>query len=300
VRAAILSQLGIICALVAPLCWAVGVTLFRKSVAARPIAMNLFKNLMALVMLTLTMLATGTTVPVERGAGDWLRLAVSGVLGLAVADTCLFAALARLGSARLAIIDLVYAPIVVFLSWAFLGERMAPAYFVGAAVVLAGVAVATVDRDTLGRDGERSPLSGYLYGLGAIGGTGLGVVLAKPVLEGSALIEVTWSRLLAGVVAQAIALTLFRAWPSVVPVFRPSPLWRTLVPATIVGTYLSLLFWLGGFKWGQASVTAVLNQMATVYILVLARVVLHETISTRRLVGASIAIAGAVAIVFTR
>jgi drug/metabolite transporter (DMT)-like permease len=299
--AATFPQLGMICALVAPLCWAVGVTLFRQSSAGRPIALNLFKNMLALGLLTLTMIATGTRVPLERDAGDWVRLAVSGVVGLAVADTFLFAALARLGAARLAIIDLVYAPTVVLLSWAFLGEHMRPAYFVGAAVVLVGVAIASVDRDALDREHWRSsPASGYLYGLGAIVGTALGVVLAKPVLERSDLIEVTWTRLLAGVAAQAIGLTVARAWGAVVPVFRPSPLWRTLVPATVVGTYFSLLFWLGGFKWGTASVAAVLNQMATVYILVLARVVLHEAIPVRRLVGAGIAIAGAVAIVLTR
>jgi drug/metabolite transporter (DMT)-like permease len=250
-------------------------------------------------MLTLTMLATGTSIPADRSAADWLRLVVSGVLGLAIADTFLFAALARLGAARLAIIDLVYAPIVIVLSWALLGERLQPAYFVGAAIVLAGVALASIDRDALSRDPNKSPVSGYLYGLGTIAGTALGVVIAKPVLESSDLIEVTWTRLLVGVLAQAIGITAIGAWRDVAPVFRRSPLWRTLVPATIVGTYFSLMFWLGGFKWGPASVAAVLNQMATVYILVLARIVLHETIPFQRLVGAGIAIVGAVAIVLS-
>ena len=299
-RDAILSHLGVLCALIAPLCWAVGVILFRQSTAGRPMALNFFKNVLALGLLTITMIATGTGVPVDRSAMDWLRLAVSGVLGLALADTFLFAALARLGAAKLAVIDLVYAPVVIVLSWAFLGERMRPAYFVGAAIVLTGVAIASVDREALARDPGRSPIAGYLYGLGAIVGTALGVVVAKPVLEGADLIEVTWTRLLAGVVAQAISLTVIGAWRDVVPVFRRSPLWRTLVPATVVGTYFSLIFWLGGFKWAPASVAAVLNQMATVYILVLARVVLHEAIPFRRLLGAGIAIAGAAAIVLSR
>ena len=299
-RDAIVPQLGVICALVAPLCWAVGVILFRQSTAGRPIALNFFKNMLALGMLTVTMLATGTSIPLDRSPTDWLRLAVSGILGLALADTFLFAALARLGAARLAIIDLVYAPIVIVLSWLFLGERLQPAYFFGAAIVLTGVGIASIDRDALARDPRTSPLAGYLYGLGTICGTALGVVIAKPVLEGSDLIEVTWTRLLVGVLAQTIGITAMSGWADVVPVFRRSPLWRTLVPATIVGTYFSLMFWLGGFKWGPASVAAVLNQMATVYILVLARVVLHEAIPFRRLLGAGIAIVGAVAIVLSR
>jgi drug/metabolite transporter (DMT)-like permease len=117
VRDAILSHLGVLCALIAPLCWAVGVILFRQSTAGRPMALNFFKNVLALGLLTITMIATGTGVPVDRSAMDWLRLAVSGVLGLALADTFLFAALARLGAAKLAVIDLVYAPVVIVLSW---------------------------------------------------------------------------------------------------------------------------------------------------------------------------------------
>jgi len=79
--------------------------------------------------------------------------------------------------------------------------------------------------------------------------------------------------------------------------FRPGPLWRTLVPAAFVGTYLSLLFWLGGFKWADASVAAVLNQMATVYLLLFARFVLKEQLRPRQVAGSLLAASGALWIV---
>jgi drug/metabolite transporter (DMT)-like permease len=60
------------------------------------------------------------------------------------------------------------------------------------------------------------------------------------------------------------------------------------------------LLWLGGFKWAPASVAAVLNQMATVYILVLARIFLKETIRPQQALGALLAAAGALFIILTR
>ena len=37
---------------------------------------------------------------------------------------------------------------------------------------------------------------------------------------------------------------------------RPSAVWRTLVPASVLGSYVSMLLWIGGFKWADASVAS--------------------------------------------
>ena len=44
------------------------------------------------------------------------ELVVSGLLGIAIADTLVFMALRRLGAALLAIVDCIYAPTVILLS----------------------------------------------------------------------------------------------------------------------------------------------------------------------------------------
>lgn len=285
---------GEVSALLAPLCWSVAVLLYRRATdLASPAAMTLFKNTFAAALLGLTLLATGDGLPADRSAADWARLCVSGVLGLAVADRLLFEALRRIGAARVALVDLVYAPTVVVLSWLFLGESPTVAFLACGALVVLGVAIANARRDPT-RGGTEAV--GVLFGLGAIAGTAVGVVLAKPVLEESSLVEVTFTRLVAGVLAQ-IAWTGLRAGAEV---FRPSPAWWTLVPGAFVGTYLSLLFWLGGFKWADASVAAVLNQMATVYIVVLARVVLGETLTRQQVAGGLVAVVGALGVVLSR
>ncbi|MEZ4238335.1 MAG: DMT family transporter [Myxococcota bacterium] len=293
--------LGEVCALLAPLSWAVAVILFRRSDQAglSPAAMNLFKNTLAIALLSLTLLAMGHGPPPGRSLGDWGILAVSGLLGLAIADTLLFAGLRRIGAARLALVDTVYAPMMVLLSWVFLAERPSVGFLLGAVGVLGGVSLASLDLRRAVASGDRGVALGALMAFGAITGTGISVILVKPLLAEADLVEVIWVRLIAGVLGQLVWVTARREWGEVARAFRPGPAWRTLVPAAFIGTYVSLLLWLGGFKWADASVAAVLNQLATIYTLTLAWAVLGEQVVPRQVAGALLAVAGAVVIVLT-
>ncbi|MCB9685334.1 MAG: DMT family transporter [Alphaproteobacteria bacterium] len=290
-------SVGIACALLAPLCWSVAVLFYRRSAdLASPVVMTVFKNAVAAALLVASAAVLGTSFPWERSWVDWLRLAASGVLGLAVADTLLFEALRRVGAARIAITDTSYAPSLLLLSWWFLDERLSTLFFVGAGLVLAGVAMANLKSD--GDQVDRRDLTvGTLLGLGAVAGTVVGVILSKPVLEDSDLVEVTLTRMLAGLALQ-VPWALWRGMgPELAASLTRRDLWKTLFPAAFVGTWLSLLLWMAGFKWAPASVAAVLNQMATVYILVLARVVLKEQVGWRQALGGLTAAAGALVVV---
>ncbi len=291
--------LGELLALLAPLAWSVAVIFFKRASTVPALSLNLFKNVFAIALLALTMLAFGIGVPTDRSLGDWLRLSASGIIGLAVADTLLFEGLRRIGAARLAIVDTVYAPTVVLLSWVFLGDSLTGAFLLGAVLVIGGVTLASVhggDEAATAHD-KREIALGSLLALLAIIGTSVGVVLAKPALAEANLVEATCTRLVAGVAAMAVWIVVRGQGAEALVAFRPAPVWRALVPGAFVGTYLSLMLWLGGFKWADASVAAVLNQMATVYMLVLARVVLGERVRRRQVLGGAIAAAGALIVV---
>lgn len=289
---------GELCALLAPLAWSIALILYRKTDAA-PVAMNLFKNVLATALLAVTMVALGIPIPTDRSAADWSRLVVSGLLGLAFADVLLFHALAKVGAARMAVVDTVYAPLVVWMSWLLLGEHFGLAFAAGAAAVVLGIGIATVQRGALALE-RRDEWIGMAWGTLAIASTAGAVVLAKPVLEHSSLVEVTFVRLAVGVIGQLVGLTWSGEWALATSMFRPSAVWKTLLPAAFIGTYVSMMLWLGGYKWAPASTAAILNQMATVYMLVLARTVLGETLRPAQAVGALIAAGGALWIMLNR
>lgn len=290
------AYLGEACALAAALTWSISVVLFKRSEAISPQGMNLFKNLAATLLLLVTLPVVGVSIDWARGAEDWWRLIVSGVLGIAIADTMIFMALRRLGAARLAVVETVYAPVIVAMSVLWLDEPIGPRFALGALLVVVGVLIASRRARGVVEPPVAGLPKGIALGVGGIAAMAVGVILAKPALERGALVEVTLVRLVAGVVAQLAWIALAPSQRSALLVLRPSPAWRTLVPASVLGSYVAMLLWLGGFKWASASVASVLNQMSTVFTIVLARVVLAEPITKRRALGALAAIAGALVV----
>lgn len=294
-------MLGDALALGSAVFWSVSVILFRKSEAASAQAINLFKNVVASVLLLLTLaLVPGIGVDWARSGEDWARLAVSGVLGLVIADNLYFLALRRLGPAGIAIVHCSYAPILVILGVLLLGERVGAGFAVGASLVMIGITVVTTERlprlaataATAGRPGGAIVLA--VLGILAMG---IGVIVAKPALAHGNLVELVTVRLVAGTLVQLVWIAMARTHREALTVLLPGPVWRTLLPGAIFGSYLSMLCWLGGFKFSEVSRASVLNQLATVFTILFARVFLAEALSLRRAVGGAMAVIGAVMVV---
>jgi len=291
--------LGEVCALSAALLWSVSVILFKKSEAISPQGLNLFKNVSGSLLLAATLVVMGEGIDFTRSGEAWLRIGVSGVLGIALADTLVFMALRRLGASLLAVVDCAYTPISLGLSVLMLGERPSLMFMVGASMVVGGVLYATMERRGSGeRDAQhrRSMASGVLMGIAGIAAMAVGVMLVKPVLDDSGLVEVTFLRLVAGAVAQFVWIGARPSQREALRALVPGPAWRTLVPASVLGSYVALLLWLGGFKWALVSTAVVLNQLASVFTIALARVVLKEPVSPRRALGAAGAVTGALVV----
>ena len=58
-----------------------------------------------------------------------------------------------------------------------------------------------------------------------------------------------------------------------------------------------MLLWLGGLKYTDASVAALLNQLTVVFTITMGVIVLKEKLTRGRIIGAAAALCGAVVIV---
>lgn len=275
------------------LSWAIAVFSFRRLDRLPPTAINLFKNTVATAMLALTMLVVGMGIDLERSGPDWLALVASGVLGLAVADTLFLDGLRRIDASVAAVVDCAYSPTVVVLSAIFLREPLAAGLVVGGPLVVLGLLVVSYRR----RDDTRTvDRTGVLLALSGVITTAIGLVIAKPALDRSDLLEATTVRLAAG----SLSLFVFEAVrgrrAQVLSLFRPQPAWRPALFATFFGTYVAMLLWLGGVKYGTASRSALLTQMGAIFVLVLSRFA-GETVPLRRWIGAGIAVAGVAVVI---
>ena len=287
-------------------CWATSVLLFRRLGTVDPRSLNVFKNVVAIALLGITLALMGQGLDSGRSGADWVRLVGSAFFGIALGDTLFFAGLQRIGGSVAAVVDCAYSPSVVVLSVLVLGEPVRGGLLLGGALVVCGLAVVSwPTRDVVARPQRpealplrmRVDLGGVLLALGGVVATAVGVVMAKPALERSDLIEATTVRLVAALACLLVWQAATGSLRDSLAILRPQPMWRVALPASVLSTYISMLLWLGAFKWTLASRAALLNQMATVFLLVLARTVGGEVVPLRRWVGAGIAVAGVVAVV---
>lgn len=286
--------------------WATAVVLFRLGgTQVPPLALNTFKNTLALLLLLATLPVMGVPFVPPVPAADWVVLLVSGLLGLGVADTLFLAGLNRLGAGRAAIVDCLYSPFVFLCAAGYLGERLSP--LIGLALALVVGAVLVAGWEPSASDGQGHPatrgqlLIGVLLGGAAMLIMSVGIVLAKPVLQRTDALWATTVRLLGGAALPG-CMALLRADTrrDLRRAFTPSRAWRFTLPATVIGTYVSMLLWVAGFKYTDAMVAGILNQTSTVFTLAAATLFLREPLTARRVLAMALGIAGALLATLSR
>jgi drug/metabolite transporter (DMT)-like permease len=281
------------------LLWAFAVILFRKSGEhVEPVALNLFKDAIALICLSVTLPLLGIPFrPAGTPSSDWLLLYVSGVLGIAIADTLFFASLNRLGAGRSAIIDCCYSPFVVLCSTLFLHEPRRLTLYVAMALMVTAILVGDWKPEKVADKGQKARIrNGMLLGVASMAVMAVGIVLAKPVLDHSDAWWATWVRLVGGFSFLCVQ-ALFPVWRGGVSrVFRPGPVWFSAIPAALVGSYLAMTMWVAGMKYTSTTVAGVLNQLSTIFVILLATIVLHERLTLRKIAALALGMAGAITV----
>ncbi|MFH1680020.1 MAG: DMT family transporter [Candidatus Eisenbacteria bacterium] len=280
-------------ALAAPVCWAVAVVLFRKSgYSVGAVALNLFKNVVALALFAATLFFVGGPSPSSIGARDYALLLASGVIGIGISDTLFFMTLNRVGASLEAIITTSYSPFIILLSFLFLGERMGAVQIVGVLLILSAVLSVGWMRGPKGEIPGRTLAAGIGFGLLATSTQAVAIVMIKPVLGGYPLIWASTWRLVGGVVASFLLLPLLSDRKAALASLRNRRVWPVMIPATLMGTYVSLLFWLAGMKYTQASIAAALNQTSTLWTFVFAALILREAVTRKRIAGLFLGVVG--------
>lgn len=279
--------LGELFALASALAWAIGVVLYRRlGETLPPLALNFYKNLLVLGFVLPTVpLVSGFALP-RLGAAELAICLLSGVLGIALADTLYFRALNRLGASRAGVISNFYSPFVIVLSYLFLAERLAPLQIAGFFLVSIGVFL--VSRPERSGNGH-AELGAVLTGMLSIFLMAAAIVMVKRILEAQPLLWIVLLRLLGGILGMLLIFA-FTGFPRALPVSHIR--WSLLLPAAFVGQYLSMIFWLGGYKHTQASVAAILNESSSVFIVLLAWLMLGERVAPLTAVGIVLSLTG--------
>jgi drug/metabolite transporter (DMT)-like permease len=279
------------------ICWSVAVLLFRQSgFHYSPTALNLFKNSIAIILLLLTLVLTGRPILGVANLTDTLILMASGIVGIAIADTLFFLSLNLLGASLSAIVDCIYSPLVVFFAHFLIGERISYWDYVGAGLIAAAVLLTSSNP-------KKSPITrkdlvtGILVGVFSMGLMAIGIVVAKPILDKTPVIWSATVRLIGGNAALAIYALIIPSRRKAWSVFLPQKGWKLALPASFIGAYISMIIWIAGMKMLQASISAILNQLSTIFIVIGAYLFLKEPINLRKALAVVLAFTGALVVV---
>jgi drug/metabolite transporter (DMT)-like permease len=287
-----MNRMGELYALAAAMVWAVAVIFLRKSgESISPFALNIFRVTITTPLLVLTVVAAREPLISGAPAADYLILAASGIISIAISDTLLHHSINLIGAGLSAIACSVYAPIVTLIAFLLLGESLGPWQFAGMGFVV--LAIITAAKHTPPKGTTRGQIvKGVVYGAAAMATVGFGIVIAKPVLLRS---PVLWATMVRQAGSLAVMLPLALALPHRKRLFsalRPSRSWRFSLSATMLGSYGSLILWVAGFKYALSGVAAILNQTSTIFILLFASLFLGEPVTRRKAVATAMAIVG--------
>lgn len=290
--------LGEICALSSAVLWAFAIVLFKKSGEhVHPIALNGFKVVLALVLYVPTIYASGGTLFEPFTTREYVLLAASGAVGMAVGDTLLFQSLNMIGASASALVSTLYSPFMIALSFVWLGETLTAVQFLGVALILAAVLETARSREHAKvRVGRR--VAGVLIGAGGLLAMAVGVVMIKRLLDRAPLLWAIEIRQVGGVVALGGYLLLHRDRARILRSLWTRGSRTYTVTSSLIGGYAALTLWLGGMKFTKVSVAAALNQTNMVFVLLFAVWILHERISPLRVAAIFVAFVGALLVTF--
>ncbi len=294
--------LGKGCALLSAVTWASALVLFKRSGEwIPPLALNMFKNLVGIVLLAASLWYLGDGLDTLRQfpIADIYILIISGVVGIALADTAFFHALNRCGVGIISIVDCTYSPFAILFAFLMLREKLSIHDYVGGALVVAAVFAASRHAPPPNRT-RRDIAVGSVLGVLAMALMTAAIVFAKPVLvaDGFPVFWATILRLIFGTLALAAIGVASPRRRQNFAVFRPSRIWPTCIAGSILGGFLSMVLWIAGFKFAEeAASAAMLNQTSVVFSLILAAVVLGEAFTRRKLVAVTMALSGVILIV---
>ncbi len=270
--------------------WAVSVSLFRRPIEkyGAP-TINLAKCLLATVLQGVTVWAMGRADSLwSAPVAGLLLIAGSGLVGLVLGDTALFAAVSRIGVHRTLLLQTLSPAFAAIAAYLWLGERPTLIQSAGATLILAGIAVVVAPS---GAARAMKPW-GLSLGILAALGQGGGIVMAKVGLAGVDLLAASCLRLGAATLGLAliglVTPRFGRLWRLTVDVQAIG----RVVPAIIMGTYIALFLMMAGIAMAPASIAAVLLSTTPVFSLFIEALVERRPVGLRGLVGTLTAVAG--------
>lgn len=285
-------------ALSAAILWAISSVIYsRLGLKISPLQLNLYKGIIAIALIAITLLIQGTAL-INLSTSTVVLLTISGMIGIGLGDTAYFSALNSLGARRTLLLETSSPPMGALLALIFIGEQLAYSSWCGIFLTILGIAWVISERNPV--DQLSVSPQGIIWGILAAIAQALGAVISRYALIQSAVspLESTLIRLIGGTVI-VIGLLFF-------PLTKQTKMqWQisrrslgVIAIAAFGSTYLGI--WLQQISLKFAPTGIAQTFLATSPLFILPIVALQgEKISLRAILGVVISLAG-IALMFIR
>ena len=293
--------LGEILSLGSAITWGISVSLFKiigNSVS--PYILNPLKNTIGTILFVLTVLLISDVSAVNNlSTNESLILALSGIIGITIADVLFLISLNILGTSRSAIINTIYSPMVIMLAYFILDESLTFADIIGGLMILLSILYLSFNQ-------EKSNISnlnkGLIIGILAYSLMALGIIMVKPILNRfSNSIEMQlWIiifRLIPGTLLSYITMNFMMKKKEIILQLSNKKIWPIILLGSFLGTYVGFAMWVIGMAKTSASIASILNQTSTIFIAFFGWLILKETFSRKMMICFFISIIGAFIII---
>jgi drug/metabolite transporter (DMT)-like permease len=233
----------------------------------------------------------------------WGVMVASGLVGIFVGDTLLFAAMNRLGPRRTGVLFASHALFSALLGYLFLSERLGVQAYIGAGVTVAGVMVAVAWGNSKTNvsewDSAPSSVAGVSLALLAALGQATGALIAKPALGG----DLGFDPVAASAVRVTAAVSALWLWRVVNPrsASAHSPLTWTLLKQTAISSWVGMGLGMGLLLWalrdGPVGSVGVLSGLSPVLILPMLWWTFRSAPAPGAWIGAAVAVLGTAMVV---
>ncbi|MDD2219335.1 MAG: DMT family transporter [Desulfoplanes sp.] len=293
-----MTHLGEITALATALAWAIGATLqARAAKDLGSLQLNLIRLPLTLALFGITLAVTATPLRFTTPSVLWLSL--SGIIGLAVGDTFLYAGLTRIG-ARLGVLIFSFAPaLTCLLGVLFLGETLTTTAILGIATTMTGILWVVMEKTPGAHHMSRSSsLPGVLLTAMATVCQAVGMIVVKKGLgsHGDPLLATTIRMVAATAVIWPTALVTGTAKNPLRLLSRHRKSIKYVIAGTLLGPFIGIWLSVIAVNLTQTGIAATLIATEPIFMIPVIFFLEKERPTLRGLAGTVIAVSGTVLI----
>ncbi|MBQ9559898.1 MAG: DMT family transporter [Bacteroidaceae bacterium] len=304
-------MIGETIALVVALLWTSGALfgeLAGKRLGALPL--NVIRMVLSLLMLGAALwFMAGHPYPYLADGPTWLWMTLSGLMGFGFGDYCLFSSYVLIGSRFSQLFMTLASPFAALTAWLMLGERMSPLATLGMTITIVGIGMSVLGKapteEHPGRIAVKLPLRGFVFGIGAALGQGVGLVLSKVGLEhytaavaDAALTPLlmpvggTMIRTLAGLACFSFFLIIKRKVHRLREAAHDGRGMTYALLTTFLGPALGVSLSLLALQYTQAGIAQTIMSLVPILIIWPSRLIFKTRVTAMEVVGAVIAVLG--------